>query len=253
MCGNKNNVYICTPETMISVARCEAFARRAVGKSRRDAGVVDRAALEMRCTGNCTGGSNPSLSAEALPAERRKPANEPFAGFFVRYGRSMSQGRVFACGRIDRVLYLLLRGPCGRIKGGDVCTFAKDCLLLGRQSGEVLEWLKRRAWKARIRLKRIRGSNPLLSANSLPMRREPLQESLRGFLFFAVRIFERFFEWPPAGFRVPRLRLSIPRRPVFVARVGGAFYSIRYEKRTNPKIRPQESFRADKGTRTPTP
>ena len=30
---------------------------------RRDAGVVDRAALEMRCTGNCTGGSNPSLSA----------------------------------------------------------------------------------------------------------------------------------------------------------------------------------------------
>ena len=31
--------------------------------------------------------------------------------------------------------------------------------------GEVLEWLKRRAWKARIRLKRIRGSNPLLSAN----------------------------------------------------------------------------------------
>ena len=30
----------------------------------RDAGVVDRAALEMRCTGNCTGGSNPSLSAK---------------------------------------------------------------------------------------------------------------------------------------------------------------------------------------------
>ena len=30
---------------------------------RRGAGVVDRAALEMRCTGNCTGGSNHSLSA----------------------------------------------------------------------------------------------------------------------------------------------------------------------------------------------
>ena len=29
---------------------------------RRGAGVVDRAALEMRCTGNCTGGSNPSVS-----------------------------------------------------------------------------------------------------------------------------------------------------------------------------------------------
>ena len=25
--------------------------------------MVERAALEMRCTGNCTGGSNPSLSA----------------------------------------------------------------------------------------------------------------------------------------------------------------------------------------------
>ena len=34
---------------------------------RRGAGVVDRAALEMRCTGNCTGGSNPSLSAKNQP------------------------------------------------------------------------------------------------------------------------------------------------------------------------------------------
>ena len=34
--------------------------------TRKDAGVVDRAALEMRCTGNCTGGSNPSLSAEKI-------------------------------------------------------------------------------------------------------------------------------------------------------------------------------------------
>ena len=32
--------------------------------TRKDAGVVERAALEMRCTGNCTGGSNPSLSAK---------------------------------------------------------------------------------------------------------------------------------------------------------------------------------------------
>ena len=31
--------------------------------------------------------------------------------------------------------------------------------------GKVLEWLKRHAWKACIRQKRIRGSNPLLSAN----------------------------------------------------------------------------------------
>ena len=37
---------------------------------RRGAGVVDRAALEMRCTGNCTGGSNPSLSAKNQPVGR---------------------------------------------------------------------------------------------------------------------------------------------------------------------------------------
>ena len=37
---------------------------------RRGAGVVDRAALEMRCTGNCTGGSNPSLSAQVAQNER---------------------------------------------------------------------------------------------------------------------------------------------------------------------------------------
>ena len=30
--------------------------------------------------------------------------------------------------------------------------------------GEMLEWLKRHAWKACIRLKRIAGSNPALSA-----------------------------------------------------------------------------------------
>lgn len=33
------------------------------GFFRKVAGVVDRTALEMRRTGNCTGGSNPSLSA----------------------------------------------------------------------------------------------------------------------------------------------------------------------------------------------
>ena len=50
---NKKYVYICSPNR--KVFPC--------GMYWRDAGVVDRAALEMRCTGNCTGGSNPSLSA----------------------------------------------------------------------------------------------------------------------------------------------------------------------------------------------
>ena len=52
---NKKYVYICSPKR--KVFPCGIYWR--------DAGVVDRAALEMRCTGNCTGGSNPSLSAEA--------------------------------------------------------------------------------------------------------------------------------------------------------------------------------------------
>ena len=51
---NKKYVYICSPKR--KVFPC--------GMYWRDAGVVDRAALEMRCTGNCTGGSNPSLSAD---------------------------------------------------------------------------------------------------------------------------------------------------------------------------------------------
>ena len=37
--------------------------------------------------------------------------------------------------------------------------------------GEMLEWLKRHAWKACIRQKRIRGSNPCLSAD-MKKRRE---------------------------------------------------------------------------------
>ena len=44
----------------------EGKAEKQPRNTRRDAGVVDRAALEMRCTGNCTGGSNPSLSADNL-------------------------------------------------------------------------------------------------------------------------------------------------------------------------------------------
>ncbi len=41
--------------------------------------------------------------------------------------------------------------------------FSKIASLKGA-IGKVLEWLKRHAWKACIRQKRIRGSNPLLSA-----------------------------------------------------------------------------------------
>ena len=53
--------------------------------------------------------------------------------------------------------------PDGELVGAKFCRLPEKSLSLPIR-GEVLEWLKRRAWKARIRLKRIRGSNPLLSA-----------------------------------------------------------------------------------------
>ena len=42
------------------------------------------------------------------------------------------------------------------------CTFVAENA--ENTEGEMLEWLKRHAWKACIRQKRIRGSNPRLSA-----------------------------------------------------------------------------------------
>ena len=38
------------------------------------------------------------------------------------------------------------------------------------RKGKMLEWLKRHAWKACSRLKRLTGSNPVLSADSNGMR-----------------------------------------------------------------------------------
>ncbi len=40
----------------------------------------------------------------------------------------------------------------------------KEYPAVGAHPGEVLEWLKRRAWKVRILQKGIAGSNPALSA-----------------------------------------------------------------------------------------
>lgn len=48
---------------------------------RKNAGVVDRAALEMRCRGNPTGGSNPSFSATR---------NAPFGGLLLFKGKPRS-------------------------------------------------------------------------------------------------------------------------------------------------------------------
>ena len=87
VCENKNFVYICSPKTKVSgppggaQAQSEGAREAGVREIRRDAGVVDRAALEMRCTGNCTGGSNPSLSAKE-GRKKAKPVSEILTGFF---------------------------------------------------------------------------------------------------------------------------------------------------------------------------
>ena len=46
-------------------------------------------------------------------------------------------------------------------------TALESTVSLKKKKGKVLEWLKRHAWKACIRQKRIGGSNPPLSAISL--------------------------------------------------------------------------------------
>ncbi len=47
-----------------------------------------------------------------------------------------------------------------------------------RKRGEMLEWLKRHAWKACILLKGIRGSNPRLSAERQRRMTEKLRQVL---------------------------------------------------------------------------
>ena len=46
-------------------------------------------------------------------------------------------------------------------------TALESTVSLKKKKGKVLEWLKRHAWKACIRQKRIGGSNPPFSAISL--------------------------------------------------------------------------------------
>lgn len=66
----------------------EGKAEKQPRNTRRDARVVDRAALEMRCTGNCTGGSNPSLSARGFDKKTMIPVSNSLTGIFVFRGRT---------------------------------------------------------------------------------------------------------------------------------------------------------------------
>ena len=63
-------------------------------RKRRDAGVVDRAALEMRCTGNCTGGSNPSLSAAKIDYQSITEKAHSFTHTNVKTVRFLHTNRV---------------------------------------------------------------------------------------------------------------------------------------------------------------
>ena len=66
-------------------------------------------------------------------------------------------------------------------------------LLLKTESGKMLEWLKRHAWKACKRLKRFTGSNPVLSAN----KKEVYQDS--GSYSFSYYFLKRSLEFHKPG------------------------------------------------------
>ena len=101
---------------------------------RRDGRVVEGGGLENRSGGNSTGGSNPSLSA-ILPSLEAHWAGKPSP----RWGGRKGTLRGAAASRILR-----LRSP----------------------DGEMSEWFKERAWRARRRDERLQGSNPCLSARA---------------------------------------------------------------------------------------
>ena len=75
------------------------------------------------------------------------------------HGRGMKKNVNAKCGYVMQKYYL-----CSR-KAAPDCTGVY--ISLKKKKGKVLEWLKRHAWKACIRQKRIGGSNPPLSAISL--------------------------------------------------------------------------------------
>ncbi len=75
--------------------------------TRKVARVVDRAALEMRCTGDCTGGSNPSLSArrkgeQSSPGQKSQPRKLACRGGIFLAG-SMPPASSFLRARIPRM------------------------------------------------------------------------------------------------------------------------------------------------------
>ena len=75
------------------------------------------------------------------------------------HGRGMKKNVNAKCGYVMQKYYLCSRKATPYRIGVYIS--------LKKKKGKVLEWLKRHAWKACIRQKRIGGSNPPLSAISL--------------------------------------------------------------------------------------
>ena len=81
-------------------------------------------------------------------------------------------------------------------------------------SGEVLEWLKRHAWKACKRQKRFGGSNPPLSAGStLKLSSEEIKEKRKYRNFNELRYFSFIHHCPS---RVRREYPNTPKRLSYV-------------------------------------
>ena len=108
----------------------------------KDAGVVERAALEMRCTGNCTGGSNPSLSAK----KRSKEMSILSASFCFC---STTHTNLFVgCGDVKTkvvdlsttCVVLILQGARRRGKGTDDKPRAENTCILCRGAKEEKEF-----------------------------------------------------------------------------------------------------------------
>ena len=144
-------------------------------------------------------GSGASLSAEALPAERRKPANEPFAGFCAVWSldvagegirlRPNRSGPLSAAARTSRTNKRRRRlHICKRLS-----TFGASI----RRGARVVEEAR---LESSYTSQAYQGfESPSLREFAADAARTPAR-ILAG-VFFAVRIFERFFRM--AAGRIP--------------------------------------------------
>ena len=172
-------------------------------------------------------GSGASLSAEALPAER-ETCERTVRRFFVRYGRSMSAGEGIRL-RPNRSGPLSAAARTSRTnKRRRRLHICKRLSTFWASIRRGLEWVEEARLESPYTSQGVSGVRIPSSANSLPMRREPLQESLRGFLFLRCGFL--------SDFRMAAGRISVSLFAPFAPGVcrwrggGGAFDIVRKEK-----------------------